>query len=401
MEIGGLADLFAKANELSTFFSGKVIKETGQSTDFLNMLLEISRADKGINSDKESSRNIGNMLGEEEKDFSNNVKVKALSALGQEIYHIIDYLLLLLCLQKVQSVPQEQLSVSNQKEQVSGQLKLIQNEPFLLQNIMSPYKKIEFNNESMLFSQLLKYGTDKSELTCNNWMLFLTKAGLLDYETSEVGNNSGLTQLFQKNAEQSSLHRLNSTEVANKVCSLVIEEVPRDNSCESKSSLHVQDLIVDGSLDKMSKLLQKVLLDENNLRDEKIFSQVTDNSKRLNDLFLLMSAHNAFSEGSLRSAVNDQAGTVSQDITKLVELIVEKGNLFLGKDLSVLKLKLKPEYLGNLDLLIKVKDGGVYAHFLAENAVVANLIEMRLPELRQSLEQQGIFWQQIRARLRS
>ncbi|AFV11310.1 flagellar hook-length control protein Flik [Thermacetogenium phaeum DSM 12270] len=80
---------------------------------------------------------------------------------------------------------------------------------------------------------------------------------------------------------------------------------------------------------------------------------------------------------------------------EIVNQVVEKAHLFLGKDRAALRLQLKPEFLGHLDLTISVEKGLVHAHFRAENAAVAGLIEGRLQELRHSLEQQGISWQQL------
>lgn len=80
---------------------------------------------------------------------------------------------------------------------------------------------------------------------------------------------------------------------------------------------------------------------------------------------------------------------------EIVNQVVEKAHLFLGKDRAALRLQLKPEFLGHLDLTISVEKGVVHAHFRAENAAVAGLIEGRLQELRHSLEQQGISWQQL------
>lgn len=80
---------------------------------------------------------------------------------------------------------------------------------------------------------------------------------------------------------------------------------------------------------------------------------------------------------------------------EIVNQVVEEAHLFLGKDRAALRLQLKPEFLGHLDLTISVEKGLVHAHFRAENAAVAGLIEGRLQELRHSLEQQGISWQQL------
>jgi flagellar hook-length control protein FliK len=82
-------------------------------------------------------------------------------------------------------------------------------------------------------------------------------------------------------------------------------------------------------------------------------------------------------------------------LDNLTDQIVDKADLFLGKDHADLKLKLNPEFLGQLKLNIRVVKGIVQAHFIAENLATAGLIEGRLYDLRHSLEQQGISWQQL------
>ncbi|MGB4505022.1 MAG: flagellar hook-length control protein FliK [Syntrophaceticus sp.] len=80
----------------------------------------------------------------------------------------------------------------------------------------------------------------------------------------------------------------------------------------------------------------------------------------------------------------------------LASQIIDKANLFvMGKDHADLKLKLKPEFLGHLRLNIQVVKGVIHAHFIAENPLTAGLIETHLHDLRQSLEQHGISWQQL------
>lgn len=79
----------------------------------------------------------------------------------------------------------------------------------------------------------------------------------------------------------------------------------------------------------------------------------------------------------------------------IVKQVIDKAELFVGKERADLKLKLNPDFLGHLKLIISVEKGIVHAHFIAENQITAALIEGQMQSLRQSLEQQGITWQQI------
>jgi len=99
--------------------------------------------------------------------------------------------------------------------------------------------------------------------------------------------------------------------------------------------------------------------------------------------------------------INNHIGDLKTDVLPketvetIANQIIAKANLFVGKDQADLKLKLKPEFLGHLNLNIRVVKGVVQAHFIADNAVAASLIEGHLYDLRQSLEQQGISWQEL------
>ena len=75
--------------------------------------------------------------------------------------------------------------------------------------------------------------------------------------------------------------------------------------------------------------------------------------------------------------------------------IVDKAELFVGKERADLRLQLNPDFLGHLKLVIRVENGVIHAHFIAENQITASLIEGQMQDLRQCLEQQGISWQQI------
>jgi flagellar hook-length control protein FliK len=75
--------------------------------------------------------------------------------------------------------------------------------------------------------------------------------------------------------------------------------------------------------------------------------------------------------------------------------IVDRARLMSQDSGSTLSIKLKPEFLGDLNIVIEVERGSINAHFAANNPATANLIAARLPELRQALSDQGISWQHL------
>ncbi len=108
------------------------------------------------------------------------------------------------------------------------------------------------------------------------------------------------------------------------------------------------------------------------------------------------SMHQNTQFGSHLPTNNQPDGALGKQVAQeIVQQVVEKAHLHVGKETATLKIQLKPEFLGKLDLIVSLERGFLHARFLAENPAVVNLIETRLPELRQSLEQQGISWQQV------
>ena len=100
---------------------------------------------------------------------------------------------------------------------------------------------------------------------------------------------------------------------------------------------------------------------------------------------------------ALHSEINSTRGAPGMERAVLEQVMqaVENSSLATDKNKSMLSISLRPEYLGELKLVISVEKGIVNAHFLAQNQLTANLIDSQLPELKQSLSQQGISWQQV------
>ena len=105
---------------------------------------------------------------------------------------------------------------------------------------------------------------------------------------------------------------------------------------------------------------------------------------------LQTAAPHSFEINSTRGAPGVERAVLEQ-----VMQAVESSSLATDKNKSMLSISLKPEFLGELKLVISVEKGIVNAHFLAQNQLTANLIDSQLPELKQSLSQQGISWQQV------
>lgn len=94
-------------------------------------------------------------------------------------------------------------------------------------------------------------------------------------------------------------------------------------------------------------------------------------------------------------AVSRGAPVMENTVLEQVMQAIESSSLTTDKNTHMLSISLKPEYLGELKLVITVEQGIVNAHFLAQNQLTANLIDSQLPDLKQSLSQQGVSWQEV------
>ncbi|MEW6619745.1 MAG: flagellar hook-length control protein FliK, partial [bacterium] len=74
---------------------------------------------------------------------------------------------------------------------------------------------------------------------------------------------------------------------------------------------------------------------------------------------------------------------------------IEEASLHLKKDSSEIQVKLKPEYLGKLELKITQQDGKIFAKFVVENFELKELIESELASLKEILVEKGLDLQGI------
>ena len=90
------------------------------------------------------------------------------------------------------------------------------------------------------------------------------------------------------------------------------------------------------------------------------------------------------------------ASASSKPGADMINQIVDSARLLVNNSNNAsMSIQLKPEFLGDLKLVVQVEHGIVNASFIAQNQATANLIADKLPELRQALNDQGISWQHL------
>ncbi len=78
----------------------------------------------------------------------------------------------------------------------------------------------------------------------------------------------------------------------------------------------------------------------------------------------------------------------------LLAQMVEQAKLMVNGKRSEMVIRLKPEYLGKVHLKVAVVEGVVTARFLVDNVRVGQVLEVNLPQLRQTLQDAGLRFQQ-------
>lgn len=93
---------------------------------------------------------------------------------------------------------------------------------------------------------------------------------------------------------------------------------------------------------------------------------------------------------------NRTEGAVQRGLTwpELADQMLQSGKLKLLAAKQEIELQLKPEYLGKLAIRLTLENGAMTAKFVVESYQVSKMLEQNLPQLRQTLADQGIRFDQ-------
>lgn len=78
------------------------------------------------------------------------------------------------------------------------------------------------------------------------------------------------------------------------------------------------------------------------------------------------------------------------DVQEIMDQIMESMKMKLSDRVTELSMKLHPESLGNVSVVLSAKDGAVSASFAAENEVVKHALETQMIQLKETLLEKGI-----------
>jgi flagellar hook-length control protein FliK len=115
-----------------------------------------------------------------------------------------------------------------------------------------------------------------------------------------------------------------------------------------------------------------------------------ETSNLVSQPLLQQSSASAMTTGLQQTADNTETAG-----TGMISQIIASAHLAANANNASMSIQLKPEWLGDLKLVVNLDQGIVNAHFIAQNQITAGLIQSRLPELKQALNDQGISWQHL------
>lgn len=81
-------------------------------------------------------------------------------------------------------------------------------------------------------------------------------------------------------------------------------------------------------------------------------------------------------------------------LPEMTEQMIQSGKLKMLATKQEMEIQLKPEYLGKLAIRLTLENGAMTARFIVESHQVGRMLEQNLPQLKQTLAEQGIRFDQ-------
>lgn len=104
---------------------------------------------------------------------------------------------------------------------------------------------------------------------------------------------------------------------------------------------------------------------------------------------------NIISDGRIIESTQAQINPHSVNTEQLINQMVEHIKVNITEDTTEMNLQLKPDHLGNLSLKIITERGIITAQFVAESQTVKEIIEANFNQLKDVLQEQGFFIQNL------
>ena len=262
------------------------------------------------------------------------------------------------------------------KESVEQVKDTVEGVKFILNDDFKPMDKIEFKSLEDIMTKLdeLENISRKVESKFDD---------VLDIKIAEnLKDNILALQKENKAAFENTLSKENNKEILGE---MNIETIKKDNPMETKDVFfssqnleeNVKENIVAETETKGEENLFEEDLDEksaelNEIREEQLFT----NSKIKTNF-----------EGKIEEIQKKEIEIPKDEIIKQV---LDKGKAVVDENKSEIRIKLKPEILGEVLLKVEVEKGVVVAKAIVDNYRVKELLETNIYQLKEGLEKQGL-----------
>ncbi len=225
---------------------------------------------------------------------------------------------------------------------------------------------------------LSKMGSDVITLNVNS----TTKNDAIDKSNQSLGDDGGQKQLATISYSGSVKSSVNAYDAKTVADTKV--ETKNGNLSQNENQSQNDDLNgtqKDANLEISNKLFSK--------KADDAYQQINDSKSIETKVDNLI----AFNTVQSKQAVALEGNTDSKNsvqINDIIDQIVKNVNITKTDTESNIKIQLKPDFLGNLEINIKSVDGSLTANILTDNEKVKHQIEANLNILNNQLESKGI-----------
>lgn len=249
---------------------------------------------------------------------------------------------------------------------------IVEESKFILNDDFKPMDKIEFESLEDIMDGLdeLENIVEKLENKFND---------VLDVKTNEnLKSNILALRKEIKTAFENTLSKEIPTDIN-------IETIKSDNQVETKDVFFSNQNSEENV--KKNTVAEIETKGEENLLEEDLDEKSTESNEIREEPLLANSKIKTNFEGKIEAI---QKKEIEMPKDEIIKQVLDKGKAILDENKSEIRIKLKPEVLGEVLLKVEVEKGVVVAKAMVDNYRVKELLEANIYQLKEGLEEQGL-----------
>lgn len=259
------------------------------------------------------------------------------------------------------------------KESIEQFKNTVEEAKLILNDDFNPMDKIEFESLEDIIDELENI-VEKLENKFND---------VLDVKTNEnLKNNILALQKEIKTAFENTLSKENTKEISEE---MNIETIKKDSEVGTKdvffSNQKLEENVEENTVAEIETK------GEENLLEEDLDEKSTESNEIREEPLLANSKIKTNFEGKIEAI---QKKEIEMPKDEIIKQVLDKGKAILDENKSEIRIKLKPEVLGEVLLKVEVEKGVVVAKAMVDNYRVKELLEANIYQLKEGLEEQGL-----------